>query len=97
MGNLTVNGIPTAPNVDATVLLVLDATMLVRKHWTHFVAANATGGRGGGPVDVDVRGGTVALVMNQAVDSVAVAPLPGAGRNGAGLPTAYVVVLPTSA
>ena len=95
MANLTVNGQPTAPNVDATVLQVLDASLSRRAHWTHFVAPGGSGG-GGAPVDVDVRGGLVALAMTTAAEMVTVRPLPGTGAAAAGgAPVGFLVVLPT--
>lgn len=95
MANLTVNGQPTAANVDATVLLVLDSSLSRRHTWTHFVAAGSSGG-GGMPVDVDVRGGLVALAMTTAAEMVTVRPLPGTGAAAAGgAPVGFIVVLPT--
>jgi hypothetical protein len=63
MGNLTVNGLPLAPPCDATVLLIASPT-LERRHWTHFVSADAASAAdSGGPVDVDVRGAVVAASL----------------------------------
>lgn len=103
MANLTINGrIPTAANVDASVLQVLDPALSVRHHWTHFVSRSQGGAGGGGApvVDVDVRGagGVVAVAMTTGADMATVNPLPGTGANAGGAPVGYyLVVLPTVA
>ncbi len=95
MGNLTVNGIPTAPPGDATALLVLDGAMRRRLHWTDFGAAEGGSGSSA-PVDLDVRGGVVAMALNAAGAMVTDGALPGtAGGSASGAPVAYVVVMPT--
>ena len=95
MGNLTVNGIPTAAPADASALLVLDSAMRQRLHWTDFAAAGSGGG-GGFPVDLDVRGSVVALALNAKGGMVTDGALPGTGGSSAtGAPVAYVVLLPT--
>lgn len=98
MGNLTINGIPTAAPSDASALLVLDSNMRRRLHWTDFAAAgSASGGGGGGfPVDLDVRGSVVALALNANGGMVTDGALPGTvGTSATGAPVAYVVVMPT--
>jgi hypothetical protein len=95
MGNLTVNGIPTAAPADASALLVLDGNMRRRLHWTDFGAMGGGGG-GGAPVDLDVRGAVVALALNAKGGMVTDGALPGTGGDSAtGAPVAYLVVMPT--
>jgi hypothetical protein len=93
MPNLTVNGLPLAGWTDAVALQVLDARLETRFAWTHFVRPNSTGGSV--PVDIDVRGGLAALVMQTNTDSVQIAPVEGTENNEGGALVAYLVVLPT--
>lgn len=95
MPNLTVNGLPLNGYSDATVLQVLDASMSRRFAWTHFAKPGSKGASA--PVDIDVRGGLVALAMQASSDNVEVGALPGTGLDPAGAPVAYLVVLPTAA
>lgn len=95
MENLTVNGVQTAQNVDATALHILDASLSKRHHWTHFIAEGSSGG--GVPVDIDVRGGVVVVAMTTNAEMVTAQPLPGSGSNVGGEPVGYIVVLPTVA
>lgn len=95
MGNLTLNGQPLAPNVDATVLQIVSPSFTHRIAWTHFIAAVNTTGGGGGPVDVDVRGGAVAVVMTSGADMVTAQALAGSSSNVGGAPVGYLVLMPT--
>jgi hypothetical protein len=95
MGNLTINGIPTAAPADASALLVMDSNMRRRLHWTDFSAVGGGGG-GGFPVELDVRGSVVALALNAKSGMITDGALPGTGGvSTTGAPVAYVVVLPT--
>lgn len=95
MGNLTVNGQPLMAPGDAAVLQILSPSMETRYHWTHFNAPNASGGSD--PVDIDVKGGTVAFLMNSASTMVTAGALPNTGPNVGGLGVGYLVVMPTVA
>jgi hypothetical protein len=92
--NLTINGAPTLASGDAATLHILAPGLARRLHWTGFAAPGATGSPGSG-VDLDVRGGAVALVVNTGQPMVAVAGLPGTGPDEGGRLVAYLVVLPT--
>lgn len=52
------------------------------------------GGAPSGAVDIDVRGGTVALLLNSNGPMVSAGALPGTGYSPSGQPAAYLVVLP---
>jgi hypothetical protein len=94
MANLTINGLPLNGPSDASALHVLNSDLTRREHWTHFVTPNATGDRGA-PVDIDVRGRTVAFVMTSSSANVEVGALPGTSPNSGGSPVGYLVVMPT--
>lgn len=95
MGNLTINGLPLAPPCDATTLLIASPA-LARRHWTHFVSADAASASDrGAPVDVDVRGAVAAALISSSAELVQVNALPGSAPNVNGSAVAYLVVLPT--
>lgn len=96
MGNQTINGEPLAGPGDSIALLVLPPDMNKRLAWTHFVPASAgTSNDHGNAVDIDVRGGTVALAMNANGPLVEFGALPGTGVTTGGPQVGYIVVLPT--
>lgn len=94
MPNLTINGMPLNGWSDAAVLQVLDASMARRLAWTHFARPGSVGASAA--VDIDVRGGLVALTMLASSDNVLVSAITGTGPHPAGVPVAYLVVLPTA-
>ncbi len=97
MANLTINGnIPLAANIDATVLHVLSPNFEDRLHWTHFVGTNSSGG--GSPIDIDVRGGAVALTMTTNAAMVTVNAIAGTSgtQNNTSPAIGYLVVIPTA-
>jgi hypothetical protein len=96
MGNTSINGQRTVAPGDATALHILSADLTERFHWTSFASAAAPRDASE-PVELDVRGGAVALVLNAPPGMVESGVLPGAGADAAGALVAYLVVLPTAA
>jgi len=94
MPNLTVNGHALNNWSDATVLQVLDPSMTSRHAWTHFSLPGSRGGSS--PVDIDVRGGLVALAMQASSENIVVDGVPSTGPDSSGVAVAYIVALPTS-
>ena len=94
MNNLTINGEPLNGPSDTTALLILNADLNKREHWTGFQAPGAVGDHGDA-VDIDVRGKTVAVIMTSSSECIQVNALPGTGPNSGGAPVGYLVVLPT--
>lgn len=95
MANLTVNGQALVGPTDSTALHVLNPSMTQRLHWTHFIAPN--GFSSGEPVDIDVRGAAVAVVMTTGSPMALAGALPGTNASATRAPVGYLVVLPTIA
>lgn len=96
MANLTINGLPLSGPADASALNILSPTFEERLHWTNFAALGAHG-EGGSPIDLDIRGPSVALLFSSNNENVQVGALPGSAPNSGGAPIGYLVVMPTVA
>lgn len=94
MDNLTVNGQALAGPTDAAVLHILNPDLTVRYHWTHFIAP-ASPKSGGVPIDIDIRGGTVAALFNMVGPMVQAGAWAGTGPAAGNQQVAYLVILPT--
>jgi hypothetical protein len=94
MGNLSVNDLPTQASGDGVALHILSADLEHRYHWNDFTTGGGVQGSQV-PVDLDVRGSAVAVLLLSSGDMVQVGALPDTGPSGSGAPVGYLVLLPT--
>jgi hypothetical protein len=96
MLNLTVNNQPLSGYGDGATLQVLSSDFKTRRHWTHFTSATSKSG-GSTPIDIDIRGQTVAAIMQANAEMIEVNPLTGTSNSVGGAPTGYLILLPATA